>query len=82
LKIDRSLITEIDASLESRKIVRTVIGLANNLGLSLVAEGVETRTQLDFLRASKCKYVQGYYFSEPVYLEQIHDLLDQDHSYA
>jgi diguanylate cyclase (GGDEF)-like protein len=82
LKIDRSLITEIDASLESRKIVRTVIGLANNLGLSLVAEGVETGTQLDFLRSSKCTYVQGYYFSEPVYPEQIHDLLDQDHSYA
>jgi EAL domain-containing protein (putative c-di-GMP-specific phosphodiesterase class I) len=82
LKIDRSLISEVDASLESRKIVRTVIGLANNLGLSLVAEGVETRTQLDFLRSSKCTYVQGYYFSEPVYPEQIHELLEQNHSYA
>jgi diguanylate cyclase (GGDEF)-like protein len=81
LKIDRSLISDVDANLESGKIVKTVIGLANNLGLSLVAEGVETRAQLDFLKASKCKYVQGYYFSEPVYPEQILELLERDHSY-
>ncbi len=82
LKIDRSLITDVDTNLESGKIVRTVIGLANNLGLSLVAEGVETRAQLDFLKASKCKYVQGYYFSEPRYPEQIVELLERDQTYT
>jgi diguanylate cyclase (GGDEF)-like protein len=81
LKIDRSLISEVDANLESRKIVQTVIGLANNLGLSLVAEGVETRAQLDFLKTAKCKYVQGYYFSEPLYPEQIFELLEKDQPY-
>ena len=81
LKVDRSLVGEVDANLESAKIVKTVIGLANNLGLSLVAEGVETLSQLDFLVASKCNFVQGYYFSEPVYSEQILELLKQDHSY-
>lgn len=81
LKIDRSLVGDVDANLESGKIVKTVIGLANNLGLSLVAEGVETRAQLDFLKASKCNYVQGYYFSEPLYPEQIIELLKEDHCY-
>ena len=81
MKVDRSLVGEVDANLESAKIVKTVIGLANNLGLSLVAEGVETLSQLDFLVASKCNFVQGYYFSEPVYSEQILELLKQDHSY-
>ena len=82
LKIDRSLISDVDANLESGKIVRTVIGLANNLGLSLVAEGVETRAQLEFLKASNCKYVQGYYFSEPQYPEKILELLEEDHTYT
>jgi EAL domain-containing protein (putative c-di-GMP-specific phosphodiesterase class I) len=81
LKIDRSLISDVDGNLESRKIVQTVIGLANNLGLGLVAEGVETRAQLDFLKASKCTYVQGYYFAEPLYPEQILELLKQDPSH-
>jgi len=77
IKIDRSLISDVDANLESRKIVQTVIGLANNLGLRLVAEGVETRAQLDFLKAAKCTYVQGYYFSEPLYHEQLLELLER-----
>ena len=81
LKIDRSLISDVDGNLESRKIVQTVIGLANNLGLGLVAEGVETRAQLDFLKASKCTFVQGYYFAEPLYPEQILELLKQDPSH-
>ncbi len=81
LKIDRSLISEVDANIESRKIVQTVIGLADNLGLNLVAEGVETQAQLDFLKSSKCMYAQGYLFSEPLYPEQIMKLLEQDRSF-
>jgi diguanylate cyclase (GGDEF)-like protein len=81
LKIDRSLINDLDENLESGKIVKTVIGLANNLGLSLVAEGVETKAQLDFLKASRCNYVQGYYFSEPLYHEQILEILERDQPY-
>jgi diguanylate cyclase (GGDEF)-like protein len=81
LKIDRSLISEVDTNPESNKIIHTVIGLADNLGLSVVAEGVETSAQLDFLRLSKCHYAQGYYFSEPQNAEQITALLEQNHSY-
>ncbi len=81
LKIDRSLVNDIDENTESGKIVKTVIGLADNLGLSLVAEGVETKAQLDFLKASKCEYVQGYYFSEPLNHEQIVEILERDQSY-
>jgi diguanylate cyclase (GGDEF)-like protein len=81
LKVDRSLVNDIDENPESGKIVKTVIGLADNLGLSLVAEGVETQAQLDFLIASNCEYVQGYYFSEPLYHEQILEILEKDRAY-
>ncbi len=81
LKIDRSLISDVATNPESGKIVKTIIGLANNLGLSLVAEGVETRDQLDLLIASKCNYVQGYYFAEPLYVEQVLELLKEDRCY-
>jgi EAL domain-containing protein (putative c-di-GMP-specific phosphodiesterase class I) len=82
LKIDRSFINGVDTNAESNKIVHTVIGLADNLGLNLVAEGVETQSQLNFLRLSKCRYAQGYYFSEPLDTEQITELLRQAHSYS
>ncbi len=66
LKIDRSLINEADTNPESNKIIHTVIGLADNLGLQVVAEGVEKASQLEMLKQSRCKYAQGYYFSMPV----------------
>ena len=71
-----------DTNPESNKIVHTVIGLADNLGLNLVAEGVETSAQLDFLKLSKCHFAQGYYFSEPLNAEVITEMLAGDHSYA
>jgi EAL domain-containing protein (putative c-di-GMP-specific phosphodiesterase class I) len=82
LKIDRSLISAVDTNPESNKIIHTVIGLADNLGLSVVAEGIETSPQLDFLKLSKCHYAQGYYFSEPVNAEVITEMLAREHSYA
>lgn len=65
LKIDKSFIREIDCA-ANRAIVRTVIDLANNLGLEVVAEGVETREQMELLKTLNCYYVQGYYFCSPV----------------
>lgn len=76
LKIDRSFISEADSNPESNKIIHTVIGLADNLGLNVVAEGVETEAQLNVLRGSKCPYAQGYYFFEPLDADKI-DLLLQ-----
>jgi len=52
--------------------VKTIITLAGNLGMQVVAEGIETEEQLEQLRALKCQYGQGFYFSRPL------DVLDSD----
>jgi diguanylate cyclase (GGDEF)-like protein len=66
LKIDRSFIGRIDEAEENIEIVRTVVTLAENMGMEVVAEGVETLGQLVQLRKLKCQYGQGYLFSRPV----------------
>jgi EAL domain-containing protein (putative c-di-GMP-specific phosphodiesterase class I) len=58
--------------------VRTIIALGRNLGLKVVAEGVETAQQLQFLREHACDEVQGYYLSRPVPAQQFEDLLRGD----
>jgi diguanylate cyclase (GGDEF)-like protein len=69
LKIDRSFIGRMGEGDENSEIVRTIMTLANNLGMEVVAEGVETEEQLAQLRALKCEYGQGYLFSRPVKAE-------------
>jgi diguanylate cyclase (GGDEF)-like protein len=69
LKIDRSFIGRMGEGDENSEIVRTIMTLANNLGMEVVAEGVETEEQLAQLRALKCEYGQGYLFSRPVNAE-------------
>ncbi len=76
LKIDRSFISEADSNPESSKIIHTVIGLADNLRLNVVAEGVETEAQYKVLRQSKCPLAQGYYFFEPLDADKIPALLE------
>lgn len=66
LKIDRSFVNRIGQDVESSEIVQTIINLASNLGMEVVAEGVETLEQLDFLRNINCNYGQGYYYSRPI----------------
>ncbi|OGO77390.1 MAG: hypothetical protein A2Y23_11345 [Clostridiales bacterium GWB2_37_7] len=66
LKIDRSFISVINENENKNKIVRAVISLAESLNLELVAEGVETKEQLDFLIKNDCNVVQGFLFSEPI----------------
>jgi diguanylate cyclase (GGDEF)-like protein/PAS domain S-box-containing protein len=66
LKIDRSFITHMVENNENAEIVRTITGLAQNLGMDVVAEGVETREQLEILRGLGCQFGQGYFFSKPV----------------
>ena len=66
LKIDKSFIHDIGKSKNNESIVRAIINLAKTLDLNIVAEGVETQKQLDFLTENKCNIIQGYYFSKPL----------------
>ncbi|MDF2441114.1 MAG: hypothetical protein JWN98_2098 [Abditibacteriota bacterium] len=66
LKVDRSFVSRMKASGEDCEIVDTIITLAHNLNLQVIAEGVETEDQLALLRRMKCDYGQGYLFSRPV----------------
>jgi EAL domain-containing protein (putative c-di-GMP-specific phosphodiesterase class I)/GGDEF domain-containing protein/PAS domain-containing protein len=70
LKIDQSFIRQLEISGQNREIVRTVVQLAQSLGLQTVAEGVEELGQAQFLRATGCNIAQGYYFSRPIPAEQ------------
>ena len=63
LKIDRVFINEIASRPEDASIVRAIVSLAHSLRLKVVAEGVETPAQLDFLKAVGCDEYQGYHFS-------------------
>jgi diguanylate cyclase (GGDEF)-like protein len=75
LKIDKAFIDDIPTDLDNVAIVRAVIALAERLGITVVAEGVETREQLDFLRNEGCNLVQGYYFQRPVRANDLTALL-------
>jgi diguanylate cyclase (GGDEF)-like protein len=75
LKIDQSFIRQISTPGEDTAIVAAVIGMAQNLKLRVIAEGVETQEELAFLRARHCEAAQGYYFSRPAPAEQFAKLL-------
>jgi diguanylate cyclase (GGDEF)-like protein len=75
LKIDRSFVRDIDGSGEGRQIVRTIMDLAENLGIDVIAEGAERASHVSQLRAMGCHYGQGYYFSRPIEAAAAEDLL-------
>lgn len=66
LKIDRSFVMDMTDDEDSRKIIQTIITMGKNLGLSITAEGVETKEQMDKLKEMGCQYAQGYYFAKPM----------------
>jgi EAL domain-containing protein (putative c-di-GMP-specific phosphodiesterase class I) len=66
LKIDRSFVNQMTENEENIAIVRTIVALAQNLGMDVVAEGVETDDQLNLLRKLDCENGQGYLFSTPL----------------
>jgi diguanylate cyclase (GGDEF)-like protein/PAS domain S-box-containing protein len=76
LKIDRSFIRDLATDADDATIVRAVIGMGNNLQLRVVAEGIETRAQLDFLRAQACAVGQGFYFSRALPTAEFAELLE------
>ena len=66
LKMDKSFIDHIADDEEDATFARMVIGIASTLNLDLIAEGVESEEQLQFLKREGCRYIQGYYFSKPL----------------
>lgn len=77
IKIDRSFVRDIVEDADDAAIVTGIIALAHSLRLQVVAEGVETSEQLDFLRSRSCDILQGFYLSKPVPAQQVRELLDQ-----
>ncbi|HEX7155282.1 MAG TPA: EAL domain-containing protein [Thermoanaerobaculia bacterium] len=75
LKIDRGFVSDLPDRFEDAAIVRSVVQLAQGLNLRVVAEGVETSEQLEFLRQHECNEVQGYYFSYPLPAQEFEELL-------
>ncbi|MBD0373279.1 MAG: EAL domain-containing protein [Pyrinomonadaceae bacterium] len=76
LKIDRSFVSRMNDHSENAEIVRTIIMLARNLGMKVIAEGIETKAQLEQLRAMKCDEGQGYYFSKALPSKEASRLLE------
>jgi EAL domain-containing protein (putative c-di-GMP-specific phosphodiesterase class I) len=76
LKIDQSFVRQITTIPDETTIVAAVISMGRSLKLRVVAEGVETQAQMQFLRAHECDEAQGYYFSPPVPPQQFAKLLD------
>jgi PAS domain S-box-containing protein len=80
LKIDRTFISNMDRDRENRAIVRTIIILAHNLGLKVVAEGTETEEQVNLLKHLDCEMAQGYFYSRPGPAEAMLKLLASNRS--
>jgi len=78
LKIDQSFVRNINLKATDAVLVQTIIGMGNNLGMEVIAEGVETEAQRNFLEQNNCSIYQGFLFSKPVPIGQFESLLKQN----
>lgn len=78
IKIDRSFIADVNDNAVSHKIIKSLTGLCNDMEIACVAEGVETRAQLDTLRRLGCDFIQGYYFAKPMHGDAIDEYLAKE----
>lgn len=78
LKIDRSFVIDLMNNPKSKCIVENIINLSHQLGIEVVAEGVEDKCQVDYLRTILCDIVQGYYFSKPKLFEAVKDIIGKE----
>ena len=82
LKIDRSFVKDIGSNSKNRAITKALIQMAHQLNLKVIAEGVETETELAFLIRNKCDEIQGYFFSPPLLVAEFEQLILQENYLA
>jgi EAL domain-containing protein (putative c-di-GMP-specific phosphodiesterase class I) len=82
LKVDRSFVHSVVQDADGKAIIRAMIALSKTLSLTIVAEGVETEDQMNFLKEHACDEMQGYYFSKPIVPEEFADLLRKHVPYS
>ncbi len=80
VKIDRAFIRELDESPDKNSLVASIVAMAHNMGLQVVAEGIETATQLARLKSMSCQLGQGYYLARPLSVHDAEQLLIRDRS--
>jgi len=78
LKIDRSFVIDLMSNPKSKCIVENIINLSHQLGIEVVAEGVEDKSQVEYLRMILCDVVQGYYYSKPRMFNQIKNIIGKE----
>jgi len=76
LKIDRSFITEIIENASDQMIVRSIIAIGHNLGMQVIAEGVETRQHCSWLKSNQCDFIQGYLLTRPLPIKRFEEWID------
>jgi len=81
LKIDKSFVQTVGMGGENARIVETIVSLADHIRMNVVAEGVETEEQFEFLRGIHCAFAQGYYFSHPIDIHSVQELLNSKPSW-
>jgi EAL domain-containing protein (putative c-di-GMP-specific phosphodiesterase class I) len=81
LKIDRSFVSDIPAESQTIAIIKAILSMATNLKIKVVAEGVETKEQLDFLRHHACDKIQGFLYSRPLPADELSQLLQEDRQF-